>query len=81
MKPWLDVRTLAKIEICGYYDFLDALQHEIDISQIPEEYGGQCKLIFFFYFLFFSFLSFSFSFFFFVSSGFHFHFNSLSLLF
>mmetsp|Transcript_38187 Transcript_38187/g.53102 ORF Transcript_38187/g.53102 Transcript_38187/m.53102 type:complete len:441 (-) Transcript_38187:156-1478(-) len=45
VKPWLDVRTLAKIEICGYYDFLDALQHEIDISQIPEEYGGQCKCV------------------------------------
>ncbi len=43
MKPWLDQRTLAKIEICGYYDYLDALQYEIDISQIPEEYGGNCK--------------------------------------
>ena len=43
VKPWLDERTLAKIEICGYDDFLDALQLEVDLDQIPEIYGGKYR--------------------------------------
>ena len=42
VKPWLDQRTLAKIEICGYYDYLNTMQLEIDLEQIPQELGGKC---------------------------------------
>ncbi|CAN0053548.1 unnamed protein product, partial [Hapterophycus canaliculatus] len=39
VSPMLDARTRAKISILGT-DFLEAMQEEIDISQIPPEYGG-----------------------------------------
>mmetsp|Transcript_32792 Transcript_32792/g.91846 ORF Transcript_32792/g.91846 Transcript_32792/m.91846 type:complete len:400 (+) Transcript_32792:100-1299(+) len=43
IKPWLDARTLAKIEICGYNDFLEPMLLEIPLEHIPKEYGGKCQ--------------------------------------
>lgn len=40
IKPWLDPVTAAKIVIVGS-DYLPTLLEYIDISQIPEEYGGK----------------------------------------
>ncbi|CAM9334492.1 unnamed protein product [Scytosiphon promiscuus] len=39
VSPMLDSRTRGKISILGT-DFLKGMQEEIDISQIPPEYGG-----------------------------------------
>lgn len=36
----MNIRTRAKISILGT-DFLGAMQEEIDVSQIPPEYGGR----------------------------------------
>ena len=40
IKPWLDPVTVAKIHIVGE-DYLPTLLEYIDISQIPEEFGGK----------------------------------------
>jgi len=42
ISPFMDERTLNKVVICGS-DYLDALQQDIDISQIPKEIGGKCN--------------------------------------
>jgi hypothetical protein len=39
VKSWLDPNTAKKIKIIGS-NYLEVLKKDIDISQIPVEYGG-----------------------------------------
>jgi len=39
VKPWLDPSTAKKIKIIGS-NYLDVLKKDIDVDQIPVEYGG-----------------------------------------
>jgi len=42
IKPWLNEATISKIQICGP-DFKDVLLQHLDIANIPEYLGGECK--------------------------------------